>query len=126
MTNSPRRTTRDLIAELGTAAEGVDLAALVVGFAERTEFVWSHDAGPHATLKEKMALGGEPIALIVHDGRKLKAWAIQEHRDDGWVEGYVQGIAAGLLKNIREPGRTANFVNLNFLRPGSGGGIPVA
>src|SRR5215213_11490949 len=64
MSRHARRTTADLVAELHSTAARHDRAALVVGFDDRTEFVWANDPDALGALNGHVRNGGDPLGVV--------------------------------------------------------------
>ena len=60
-----RRTTADLVTELRAVATDTHRAALVVGFDDRTEFVWANDPDALHVLNAHIRNGGDPLGLVI-------------------------------------------------------------
>ena len=99
------RSTADLITQLQEQGQSVQSAALVVGFDERTEFVWAHEPEPLARLNGLIQKGGEPMAIITHDRGHARAVPVAEYEDEEWVEKYL----IDLLNRTRDSFRTAGI-----------------
>ena len=99
------RSTADLITQLQEQAQSVQLAALVVGFEERTEFVWAHEPEPLATLNGLIRKVGESMAIITHDRGHVRAVPLAEYEGEEWVEKYL----IDLLNRTRDTFRTAGI-----------------
>src|SRR5688500_7249065 len=94
-----RRTTADLVAELHETASVHDHAALVVGFPDRTEFVWANDPDPLRSLNAHVERGGDPLGLVIGQNDDKGSTAVQarplaEYDEAEWVEKYLIGLLA--------------------------------
>ena len=98
------RTTRDLVNELRGAAGEVLIAALVVGFDNHTEFVWSTDAEPLEKLDTLVSAGGEPVGIITHDEQGTHARPLIEYQGEEWVEEYLISLLAQVRDTFRNAG----------------------
>ena len=76
MSRFARRTTADLVDELHETAARNDRAALVVGFDDRTEFVWASDPNPLHALNAHVRNGGDPLGVVT-DGTGLSSEQMQ-------------------------------------------------
>ena len=106
---SARRTTADLVAELREVATDTARAALVIGFDDRTEFVWSNDPDALLLLNAHVMNGGDPLGLVTgsDDGdgaTSVRAHPLIEYQDDEWVEKYLISILAELRRTAAESG----------------------
>ena len=107
--SSTRRTTADLVAELHETAEGNDRAALVVGFPDRTEFVWATDPDPLHALNTHVQNGGGPLGLLTgrnHDvgATAVRARPLAEYEGAEWVEKYLIELLAAVRRSAVESG----------------------
>ena len=104
MSASTRRTTADLVAELHETAAATDRAALVVGFPDRTEFVWASDPDPLRVLNTHVRNGGDPLGLITGHNHDLGSTAVRarplvEYEGAEWVEKYLIGLLAAVRRS---------------------------
>ena len=99
------RSTADLITQLQEQGQSVQLAALVVGFEERTEFVWAHEPEPLARLNGLVRKGGEAMAVVTHDRGNVRAVPLAEYEGEEWVEKYL----IDLLNRTKDLFRTAGI-----------------
>ena len=86
------RTTKDLIDEMnGEKAKGFTLLAIIVGFENRTVFVFDSDPEPLRKLNELVKDGGEPIGLsgIRRIAKKVDFLIrpFTEYEGKDWVKG---------------------------------------
>ena len=107
--SSTRRTTADLVAELHETAAGNDRAALVVGFPDRTEFVWATDPDPLHALNTHVQNGGGPLGLLTgrnHDvgATAVRARPLAEYEGAEWVEKYLIELLAAVRRSAVESG----------------------
>ena len=97
---SERRTTADLVEELRETSARNDFAALVIGFDDRTEFVWASDPNPLGALNTLMQKGGDPLGVVTsHEQEEgytsVRARPLAEYEGTEWVEKYlIQVLAA--------------------------------
>jgi hypothetical protein len=104
-----RRTTADLVAELREVASATAGAALVVGFDDRTEFVWANDPDALLVLNAHIHNGGDPLGVVTgsDDGdgaTAVRAHPLIEYQDDEWVEKYLISILAELRRSAAASG----------------------
>ena len=104
MSSSTRRTTADLVAELHETAAGNDRAALVVGFPDRTEFVWASDPDPLEALNAHVQNGGDPLGMVTghnHDvgATTVRARPMAEYEGEEWVEKYLIELLAAVRRS---------------------------
>jgi hypothetical protein len=103
-----RRTTADLVAELHEFAARNDRAALIVGFDDRTEFVWASDPNPLLLLNAHVQNGGDPLGVVTgrdHDGvTNVRARPLAEYEDAEWVEKYLIEVLAAVRRSATESG----------------------
>ena len=55
------------VCKLSEEANRADFAAIVVGYDQKTRFVWSTDENPTAQLAALLAAGGKPVAVLGAD-----------------------------------------------------------
>ena len=108
-TPTRRRTTADLVAELRTVALDRSRAALVVGFDDRTEFVWANDPNALHLLNALVMNGGDPLGVVTgsDDGEgatNVRAQPLAEYAEAEWVEKYLISILAELRRNAAASG----------------------
>ena len=114
-----RRTTADLVAELHETASVHDHAALVVGFPDRTEFVWANDPDPLRSLNAHVQSGGDPLGLVIGQNDDEGTTAVQarplaEYDEAEWVEKYLIGLLAELRRSAANSGvQTSPITALN-------------
>jgi hypothetical protein len=104
-----RRTTADLVTELRAVATDTHRAALVVGFDDRTEFVWANDPDALHVLNAHIRNGGDPLGLVIgsDDGEgatRVGAQPLAEYEDDEWVEKYLISILAEMRRTAAASG----------------------
>ena len=104
-----RRTTADLVAELREVATDNARAALVVGFDDRTEFVWANDPDALHLLNAHVMNGGDPLGLVTgaDDGEgatRVRAHPLAEYEEDEWVEKYLISILAEMRRSAAASG----------------------
>lgn len=96
------RTTKNLIEELRSKAEGAFVAGIVVGFEQKTEFVWVNAPDPLGDLNALVEHGGEPIALCRMDKAEgalnYSLQPLEEYANQGWVNGYLDALGTGVVK----------------------------
>jgi hypothetical protein len=104
-----RRTTADLVDELRETSARNDFAALVIGFDDRTEFVWANDPNPLFALNAHVQNGGDPLGVVTSqiesEGyRSVRARPLAEYDDAEWVEKYLIEVLAAVRRNARDNG----------------------
>jgi len=109
MSSSARRSTADLVAELHETAAGNDRAALVVGFDDRTEFVWASDPDALHALNAHVRSGGDPLGLLTgrDDGEgatSVRARPLAEYESAEWVEKYLITLLAEVRRSAAASG----------------------
>jgi hypothetical protein len=109
MSRFARRTTADLVAELHDTASRNDRAALVVGFDDRTEFVWASDPNALHSLNAHVRNGGDPLGVV--SGRRqdagstsVRARPLAEYEGAEWVEKYLIEVLAAVRRSATESG----------------------
>ena len=110
MSRHARRSTADLVAELHETAASNDRAALVVGFDDRTEFVWASDPNPLHALNDHVRNGGDPLGVVT--GRRdlgegstsVRARPLAEYEGAEWVEKYLIEVLAAVRRSATESG----------------------
>jgi hypothetical protein len=102
------RTTADLVAELHEFAARNDRAALIVGFDDRTEFVWASDPNPLHSLNAHVQNGGDPLGVVTgrdHGrGTNVRARPLAEYEGAEWVEKYLIEVLAAVRRSATESG----------------------
>lgn len=95
------RSTRDLIRELETESEKFTRTALVVGFENRTEFVWANEENKLSNLNSFVKDGGEPVGLAgitINDGSAVfYSRPLEEFKAESWVNDYLEALF-GIIK----------------------------
>jgi hypothetical protein len=109
MPPTTRRTTADLVAELHETAAVHDRAALVVGFDDRTEFVWASSPDPLHALNAHVRNGGDPLGVLTgrRDGEgstTVRARPLAEYESAEWVEKYLITLLAEVRRSARASG----------------------
>ena len=109
MSQSTRRTTADLVSELHETAATNDLAALVVRFDDRTEFVWASDPDPLRVLNTHVRDGGDPLGLVTgrdhgEGSTSVRALPLAEYDGAEWVEKYLIELLAVVRRSATESG----------------------
>jgi hypothetical protein len=109
MSRFARRTTADLVEELHESASRNDRAALVVGFDDRTEFVWATDPNPLNALNAHVRNGGDPLGVVtgLEYGRgatSVRARPLAEYEGAEWVEKYLIEVLAAVRRSATESG----------------------
>ena len=104
-----RRTTADLVDELRDTSSRNDFAALVIGFDDRTEFVWASDPNPLFALNAHVQNGGDPLGVVTSHAqgegyRSVRARPLAEYDGAEWVEKYLIEVLAAVRRNARENG----------------------
>jgi hypothetical protein len=104
-----RRTTADLVEELTAAAGTRSRAALVVGFDNRTEFVWASDPDALDVLNTHVQNGGDPVGLVTgsDDGdgsTTVHARPLAEYEGEEWVEKYLITLLAEVRRSAAASG----------------------
>jgi hypothetical protein len=104
-----RRTTADLVAELTAAAADRGRAALIVGFDNRTEFVWATDPDPLDLLNAHVQNGGDPVGLVtgsddVDGSTTVRAQPLAEYEGEEWVEKYLITLLAEVRRSAAASG----------------------
>ena len=109
MSLTTRRTTADLVAELREVATDGSAAALIVGFDDRTEFVWANDPDALHLLNTHMRSGGCPLGVVTgsDDGEgatSVRAHPLAEYEGAEWVEKYLITLLAELRRRAAASG----------------------
>jgi len=109
MSFSPRRTTADLVAELHETSARNDFAALVIGFDDRTEFVWASDPNPLYALNAHVQNGGDPLGVVTsHEHEEgltsVRARPLAEYEGAEWVEKYLISVLAAVRRSAQDSG----------------------
>ena len=109
MSTTARRTTADLVAELHTRAASNDRAALVVGFDDRTEFVWATDPDALLALNTHVQNGGDPLGVVTGRAQGLssvsvRATPLAEYEGAEWVEKYLIEVLAAVRRSAAASG----------------------
>jgi len=112
MSRYARRTTADLVAELHDTASRNDRAALVVGFDDRTEFVWASDPNPLHALNAHVRNGGDPLGVVTGlnyaEGTtsvtSVRARPLAEYEGAEWVEKYLIEVLAAVRRSATASG----------------------
>jgi hypothetical protein len=109
MSRRSHRTTADLVAELHLTAEHHDRAALVVGFDDRTEFVWASDPDPLDSLNTHVRSGGDPLGLVTGHSQGLSSVSVRatpllEYEGTEWVEKYLIQVLAAVRRSAADSG----------------------
>lgn len=104
-----RRTTADLVAELRQTAAAHDRAAIVVGFDDRTEFVWATDPNPLGSLNAHVRSGGDPLGLVTGcdsggGQTRVHARPLAEYEGAEWVEKYLIELLAAIRRSASASG----------------------
>ena len=97
MSHYVRRTTADLVAELHETAATNDRAALVVGFDDRTEFVWASDPDALLSLNTHVRNGGDPLGVVTGQSLPPARRAPARCRSPN---GYCRPASAGSRKGM--------------------------
>ena len=96
------RKTSDLVNEMLAEAKGAWLVAIVVGFENDTQFVFSSRKQPLAELNQLVQKGGSPIGLLRFDKENSQIQGsfrpFEEYANEEWATKYL----AGLLDNTKE------------------------
>jgi hypothetical protein len=109
MSRHARRTTADLVAELHSTAARNDRAALVVGFDDRTEFVWASDPDALGALNGHVRNGGDPLGVVTGRSQgeraiSVRATPLAEYEGAEWVEKYLIQVLAAVRRSAAESG----------------------
>lgn len=109
MSPRTRRTTADLVAELHSTAARNDRAALVVGFDDRTEFVWASDPNALHALNAHVRNGGDPLGVVTgrtqgHRSVSVRARPLAEYEGAEWVEKYLIEVLAAVRRSAAASG----------------------
>ena len=109
MSRFARRTTADLVAELHETAARHDRAALVVGFDDRTEFVWASDPNPLHALNAHVRNGGDPLGVVTGHmqgpgATSVRARPLAEYEGAEWVERYLIQVLAAVRRSATASG----------------------
>ncbi len=109
MSRHARRTTADLVAELHSTAADNDRAALVVGFDDRTEFVWANDPDALSALNGHVRNGGDPLGVVTGRSQgeravSVRAMPLAEYEGAEWVEKYLIQVLAAVRRSAAESG----------------------
>ena len=104
-----RRTTADLVAELCETGARNDHAALVVGFDDRTEFVWASDPNPLHALNAHVRNGGDPLGVVTslahgEGSTSVRAHPLVEYENAEWVEKYLIEVLAAFRRSAAANG----------------------
>lgn len=104
-----RRTTADLVAELCETATDRSRAALVIGFDDRTEFVWANDPDALQVLNAHIRNGGDPLGFVTgsDDGdgaTSVHARPLIEYEQAEWVEKYLITLLAEVRRRAAASG----------------------
>lgn len=98
------RTTKELIDELQVKATGAFVAGIVVGFENKTEFVWANSASPLDDLNGLVGKGGEPIAVWRVDKSEgtmnCSIEPFEEYARESWVRQYLDSIGTGFMELV--------------------------
>jgi hypothetical protein len=117
------RTTVDLIAEMRqeAARDGVMRAGLIVGFEERTEFVWSHDNhDSFRELNDLVQAGGEAVGMAtieggwLADGGEVRLRPLAEYEDNEFVLIYLSALQEQTF--TRHAGKTPRSRHLKDIK----------
>jgi hypothetical protein len=96
------RTTKDLIEELRSRAEGAFVAGIVVGFENKTEFVWANAPDALGDLNALVEHGGEPVALCRMDKAEgvvnYSLQPLEEYANQSWLNGYLDALGTTFVK----------------------------
>jgi hypothetical protein len=109
MSRSARRTTADLVDELHATAASNDRAALVVGFDDRTEFVWASDPNALGALNTHVSNGGDPLGVVTGRSQgqssvSVRARPLLEYEGAEWVEKYLIEVLAAVRRSAAASG----------------------
>ena len=109
MSRFARRTTADLVDELHETAARNDRAALVVGFDDRTEFVWASDPNALHALNAHVRNGGDPLGVVTGlaqggGATSVRARPLAEYEGAEWVERYLIQVLAAVRRSATESG----------------------
>ena len=99
--------------------------ALVIGFDDRTEFVWASDPNPLYALNAHVQNGGDPLGVVTSqiesEGyRSVRARPLAEYDDAEWVEKYLIEVLAAVRRNARDNGIEVGLA-LAYPHPHCGG-----
>jgi hypothetical protein len=101
-----KRNTVDLIEELDGEAGNFTNAALVVGFDDRTAYVFSNDENRLTKLNDMIQSGGEPIGLFgidMHHGLlSIHHRLLAEHAEESWAERYLEALLEGFKQQLEQ------------------------
>ncbi len=90
------RKTSDLVSEMLTEAKTAYLAAIAVAFEQETEFVFSTQRQPLATLNRLVQRGGAPIGILrfEKEGNAVQGSyrPFTEYGGQEWAETYLAGL----------------------------------
>jgi hypothetical protein len=93
------RKTSDLVNEMLAEAKNAWLVAIVVGFENDTQFVFSSRKQPLVELNQLVQKGGSPIGLLRFDKENSQIQGsfrpFEEYENEEWAKKYL----AGLLDN---------------------------
>lgn len=111
-------TTSELIQELRDKAQGASKAGIVVGFEQRTEYVWADAPDPLGDLNTLVKGGGKPLAVCRVDMVEgaITLQPLEECTNEGWVKRYLDRIGT-LLANKLEEHTTARARDIQRIRP---------
>jgi hypothetical protein len=109
MSSHVRRTTADLVAELHETAAVHDRAALVVGFDDRTEFVWASDPDALLSLNTHVQNGGDPLGVVTgrtqgQSSVSVRVTPLAEYEGTEWVEKYLIQVLAAVRRSAAASG----------------------
>jgi hypothetical protein len=112
------RTTKELIEKLREKAVGAFIAGIVVGFEEKTEFVWANSTNPHSDLNALVKRGGEPVATYRIDKSEgalnCSIEPFEEYANESWVQGYLDSLGTGIIKLLEaQTGAKAEVIERN-------------
>jgi hypothetical protein len=98
------RTTKELIEELRVKTTGAFVAGIVVGFEQKTEFVWANNPDPLGDLNALTKRGGEPIAVYrvekTEGAMNCTIVPFEEYADQSWVRCYLDSLGTGIMKLV--------------------------
>jgi hypothetical protein len=118
MKGSIMRTTTELIEGLRVKASGAFIAGIVVGFDNKTEFVWANSADPLGDLNALVTSGGKPIAVFRVDKSAMALnWSIEpyeEYARESWVHKYLDSLGTSIVKLVEaQTGGKAELIERN-------------
>lgn len=112
------RTTIELIEELHAKATGAFVAVMVVGFENKTEFVWANSTSALDDLNGLVGKGGQPIGVRRLDktegAMNCTIEPFKEYAHESWVRGYLDSLGTSFMKLLEAQfGGKAGYIERN-------------